>query len=228
MFSRLSLTLLSSSFQVAEFRGVTVDSKEDDYALVTDTTEHQIDEWILDFGASYHICPRREWFTTYEQVNESNISMANSDVCKAVGIGSIKIRTHDGKLCTLNEVRHVPLMTNNLISLSTLDYKGFGFQGECGVLNVYTGSNVILRGIKHDALYYLQGSTLSDSIVTASVDPGKKQWQAVIRISRYLKGTSDVRNEQVGINDNPVDIFSKSVLHSKFQHCLNLLNVRKI
>jgi hypothetical protein len=31
-------------------------------------------------------------------------------------MGSIKIRTHDGKLCTLNEVRHVPHTTKNLIS----------------------------------------------------------------------------------------------------------------
>ncbi|KAK9714879.1 hypothetical protein RND81_06G127500 [Saponaria officinalis] len=205
-----------------------VDSEEDDYALITDTTTYQIDEWILDFGASYHICPRREWFTTYEQVDEGNISMANSDVCKAVGIGSIKIRTHDGKLCTLNEVRHVPLITKNLISLSKLDNKGFGFQSEGGVLNVYKGSNVILRGIKHGTLYYLQGSTMSGSIVDASVDPGKKQCQAVTRISRYLKGTSDVRNKQVSTADNLVYMFSKPVLHSKFQHCLDLLNIRSI
>ena len=49
--------------------------------------------------------------------------MANSSVCKVVVTGSIKIRTHDGSFCTLNEVRHVPLMTKNLISLSFLDSK---------------------------------------------------------------------------------------------------------
>ena len=51
--------------------------------------------------------------------------MANSSVCKVVGTSSIKIRTHDGSFCTLNEVRHIPLMTKNLISLSLLDSKGF-------------------------------------------------------------------------------------------------------
>ena len=83
------------------------------------------DVWVLDSGASYHICPGREWFTTYTQVDGGSISMANSSVCKVVGTGSIKIRTHDGSFCTLNEVRHVPLMTKNLISLSLLDSKGF-------------------------------------------------------------------------------------------------------
>ncbi|XP_074306515.1 uncharacterized protein LOC141641765 [Silene latifolia] len=111
-------------------------SEEDDYALVTGRVTHHTDVWILDSGASYHICPRREWFTTYEQVDGGTISMANSAVCRIVGIGSVRVRTHDGKFCTLNEVRHVPLMSKNLIFLSTLDSKGFSFQGVGGVLNV--------------------------------------------------------------------------------------------
>ncbi|KAJ4704584.1 Retrovirus-related Pol polyprotein from transposon TNT 1-94 [Melia azedarach] len=114
-----------------------------------------------------------EWFTTYEQVDGGNISMANSSVCKAVEIGSIKIRTHDGKLCTLNDVKHVPLMIKNLISLSMLDNKGFSFQGEGGVLHVCKGSNVVLKGVKRGTLYFLQGSTLSSSITVASSEIDK-------------------------------------------------------
>ena len=72
--------------------------------------------------------PRREWFTTYQQVGECNISMDNSAVCKIVEISSIKIRTHDIKFCTLNNVMHVSQMIKNLISLS-LDSKGFYFRG---------------------------------------------------------------------------------------------------
>ncbi|KAJ4704466.1 Retrovirus-related Pol polyprotein from transposon TNT 1-94 [Melia azedarach] len=106
-----------------------INSKEN-IVLVVDEHMHHNDVWILDSEASYHIFSRMEWFTTYEQVDEGNIFMANNSVCKAVGISSIKIRTHDGKFCTLNDVRHVPLMTKNLISLSMLDNKGFSFQGE--------------------------------------------------------------------------------------------------
>ncbi|KAJ4719063.1 Retrovirus-related Pol polyprotein from transposon TNT 1-94 [Melia azedarach] len=148
-------------------------NSEEDIALVADEHTDHNDVWILDSGASYHICSRREWFTTYEQVDGGNISMANSSVCKAVGIGSIKIRTHDGKFCTLNDVRHVPLMTKNLISLSMLDNKGFSFQGEGGVLHVCKSSNVVLKGVKRDTLYFLQGSTLSSSVAVASSEIDK-------------------------------------------------------
>jgi hypothetical protein len=70
-------------------------------------------------------------------------------------MGSIRTRTHDAKFCTLNEVRHVPHMTKNLISLSLLDKKGFSCKGEGGVIHVCKGSSVILKGVKRGTLYFL-------------------------------------------------------------------------
>ena len=60
-------------------------NSEEDIALVADEHTHHSDVWVLDSGAYYHICPRREWFTTYEQIDGGSISMANSSVCKMVG-----------------------------------------------------------------------------------------------------------------------------------------------
>lgn len=60
-------------------------------------------------------------------MDKGSVSMANDYVCKVVGIVSIKIRTHDGTFCTLNNVRNVPQMTKNLISSMDLDKKGFQF-----------------------------------------------------------------------------------------------------
>lgn len=148
-------------------------NSEEDVALVVDGKTYHNDVWVLDSGASYHICPHRQWFITYEQVDGGSISMANSSICKAIEISSIKLWTHDGKFCTLNEVRHVPLMTKNLISLSLLDNKRFCFKGICGVLYVCKGSNVVLKGVKQGTLYFLQGSTLLDSVVVASSEVHK-------------------------------------------------------
>uniref|UniRef100_A0A803MKK4 Fatty acyl-CoA reductase n=1 Tax=Chenopodium quinoa TaxID=63459 RepID=A0A803MKK4_CHEQI len=64
-------------------------NSEYDIALVAGEHTYHNDVWVLDSGALYHICPSREWVTTYEQVDGGNISMANSAVCKAIGIGFI-------------------------------------------------------------------------------------------------------------------------------------------
>ena len=89
--------------------------------------------------------------------------MANNSVFKVVGTGTIKIRTHEGSFCTLNEVRHAPLMTKNLISLSLLDSKGFTWSGKDGVLRLWKGSNLIMKGVMYGTLYFLQGSTVTGS-----------------------------------------------------------------
>nr|XP_027060706.1 disease resistance protein RGA2-like [Coffea arabica] len=142
-------------------------NSEENLALIANEPTHHSDVWVLDSGASYHICPNREWFTTYEQIDGGNVMMANSAVCKAVGIGSIKIRTHVEKIAILNEVRHVPKMTKNLISLSTLDSKGFRFSGGSGELCISKGSLVVLKGVKHGTLYILQGSPITGSAAAA-------------------------------------------------------------
>jgi hypothetical protein len=49
-----------------------------------------------------------------------------------------------------------------------LDKKGFSLKGEGGAIHVCKGSSVILKGVKQGTLYFLQGTTLTDSVVVAS------------------------------------------------------------
>ena len=107
--------------------------------------------------------PTREWFSEYTKVLDNKIKMLTEFVCKIVGIGSIKLRTHDGRFCTLSKVRHVPSMKNNLISVRLLDSRRFKYSGGDGTLNVYRGSDVILKGFMNGTLYLLKGATVNGS-----------------------------------------------------------------
>lgn len=60
-------------------------------------------------------------------------------------MGSVKIKMHDGVVRTLTEVRHVPDMSKNLISLTTLDLGGCQFVGGDGVLKVVKGALVVMK-----------------------------------------------------------------------------------
>ena len=65
--------------------------------------------------------------------------MGNNASCKVAGVGTIKIKMFDGIVRTLCDVRHVPDLKRNLISLSTLDSKGYRYTGEGGVLKLAKG-----------------------------------------------------------------------------------------
>jgi hypothetical protein len=53
---------------------------------------------------------------------------------------------HNGIIRTLTDVRHISYMSKNLISLSTLDGKGYKYYGGDGVLKVSKGSLIVMRG----------------------------------------------------------------------------------
>jgi hypothetical protein len=83
----------------------------------------------------------RDWFTTYELVNGGSVLMGNNVAYKIVGIGTIKIRMHDGIVRTiLKNVRHMPDLKKNLISLDTLDSIGYKYSSEDGVIWVSKSS----------------------------------------------------------------------------------------
>ncbi|KAL6134411.1 hypothetical protein ACLB2K_066642 [Fragaria x ananassa] len=67
---------------------------------------------------------------------------------KVEGIGAVKIKTHDGLVRILGDVRYVPNLRWNLISVGALDFKGYKIVTEGGVLKVMMDSRVVLREIR--------------------------------------------------------------------------------
>jgi len=87
-----------------------------------------------------------------------------------VGIGSVQIKMHDGMIRTLKDMRHIPGMARNLISLITLDAEGYRHSGLGGVCKVSKGSLIHMIGDMNSAkLYVLRGSTLHGSVTAATV-----------------------------------------------------------
>lgn len=59
---------------------------------------------------------------------------------------------------TLKDVRYVPSLKRNLISLGTLHASGFSFKVEDGRIKVLQGALVVRRGIRKNGLYMLEGT----------------------------------------------------------------------
>ena len=116
------------------------------------------------------MCPRKDWFTTYEPINSGSVLMGKDMACKIVGISTIKIRMHNDIVRTLTDVRHIPDLKKNLISLGTLDSLGCRYSGKGGVIKVGRGSLIVMKGNKIDGLYFLQGSTMTGSVVMSSLN----------------------------------------------------------
>lgn len=111
--------------------------------------------------------PNKEWFETYEPLDGGSVLMGDNASCKTVGIGTVKIKIHDGLVRTLTKVRHVPELTKNLISLGALDSLGCQYGAESGVLKVTKGALVVIKGQKVGNLYKMLGNTINGRVAAA-------------------------------------------------------------
>lgn len=70
---------------------------------------------LLDSGASHTMINKRSLFTSYKPLN-TEISVANGQTIKGIGIGSVK-GLHKGETITLSNCLHVPDLKCNLVSM---------------------------------------------------------------------------------------------------------------
>ena len=107
----------SSSAMTATDEDYLVIEDEDCYSVVHDDAM----SWVVDSGASFHITSHKEYFTSYTSGVTGQVRMGNSGLSAIVGKGSICIETNTGCRLVLDDVRHVPDIRLNLLSVGKLD-----------------------------------------------------------------------------------------------------------
>jgi len=72
-----------------------------------------------------------------------------------IGEGTIKFRSHDGCITTLQGVRHVPKLRYNLISLGALHKEGFCFSSKGDLMKVSKEAYVMFQAERVSNVYML-------------------------------------------------------------------------
>jgi len=61
-------------------------------------------EWILDMDGTYHVCPNRDWFSSFEKLDGCSVVMGVDHPCNMKGICIVLITMFDGMIRELKEV----------------------------------------------------------------------------------------------------------------------------
>ena len=112
-----------------------------------------IESWVMDSGASFHTTPSKELLSNYVSGKFGKVYLADGKSLDIVGRGDIDIRTSSGARWTLHNVRHIPTLKRNLISIGQLDDEGHYTTFGDGAWKVMKGNLVIARGKKRGSLY---------------------------------------------------------------------------
>ncbi|XP_015068799.1 uncharacterized protein LOC107013393 [Solanum pennellii] len=106
------------------------------------------DLWLMDIACSYHMCPNRDWFVDLQERECGFIHTANDNPLTVYGVGSIRLRNHDGLSRTLIDVRYVPYLKKNLISVGGLESKGFKVIEDNGMMRICSDALVVMKAFE--------------------------------------------------------------------------------
>ena len=184
---------------------VAKDNSEVDDIVLSVSSESFGDAWVLDSACNYHMTPRRDWFTTYRPINGGLVYMGNNTTCKVVGIGTVRIKMYDGIVRTMIDVRHMPDLAKNLLSLSTFDCQGYNYTGGGGVLRIGNGALIFIKGILVNGLYLLQGSTIVGAATVSSTDPDSNTRLWHMRLVHMSKADMPILSKRGLLNGQKIE-----------------------
>ena len=82
--------------------------------------------WFLDSGASFHMTSDKSLFSTLEEKDlQILIEMGNDEKYNVSGVGTVIFQREHGARLTLTDVKYVPRLKRNLVSIAMLEDKGY-------------------------------------------------------------------------------------------------------
>nr|GEV42923.1 retrotransposon protein, putative, Ty1-copia subclass [Tanacetum cinerariifolium] len=97
----------------------------DNEDLLMALSEERFLEWIIDSGGSYHMTPRRDFLFDFKEFDGGTVLLGDNRTYAIRGTKKVKVQMKDGSSFMLENVRYVPELKRNLISLGTLDREGY-------------------------------------------------------------------------------------------------------
>ena len=106
--------------------------------------------------------------------------MGNLVTSKIVGVGDVTLTTDVGCRLVLKDVRHVPDMRLNLISVGKLDDVGLMNYFGKSQWKLSKGNLVVARGKKEGSLYMMQGKINGGEANTVRDDSSLEMWHKLL------------------------------------------------
>ncbi|KAJ4736375.1 Transposon Ty1-NL2 Gag-Pol polyprotein [Rhynchospora pubera] len=130
-----------------------------------------IESWVLDSGASFHSTSCKELIKNFVAGQYGTVYLADGKPLSITGKGDVHIKSDNGYKWALHDVRYIPGLKKNLISVGQLDKEGFRIIFGEGSWKIVKEALVVARGTKTSTLYLINSSVPLVAVAGAKADP---------------------------------------------------------
>jgi hypothetical protein len=118
--------------------------------------------WVIDGDTSVHVTSIRDIFSSYTSGKFGDVKLAHEGVLKCFGLGDVNLEMANGSKLTLKDVKHVPYIRLNLLSVAKLCDEGYNNLFSQDTWKLTKGSMVVARGMKCSTLYIAHAKIIKD------------------------------------------------------------------
>ncbi|XP_071035282.1 uncharacterized protein [Parasteatoda tepidariorum] len=122
----------------------------DNFALVSAEQKGQVDEcWILDSGATSHMCKDERWFETLDACDSKIYQEGKTFTLDTKGTGTVKaISLSNNARIIISNVLYAPELRHNLLSVTCLMDKGYNVKSHSNsVLIIAPNGRIVLKAL---------------------------------------------------------------------------------
>eukprot|EP00253_Pinus_taeda_P002410 PITA_02410 len=180
-----------------------VNSKQNEFYLIsslsTASPPDTLGNWLIDSGASSHFTGYKEALSNLiEKDTNLEIILGDNATYPVKGVGNVTLQLNQGNTVHLQEVLYVLDLKKNLVSILTMEDKGFKLAFIDGKLRVWKRNfkEAFTLGFKVDSLYHVGRSPLGDMPCDTSLQV--ELWHRRFAYLHY-KALPDARKMVIGM-----------------------------
>ncbi|KAL2526103.1 Uncharacterized protein Adt_11157 [Abeliophyllum distichum] len=157
-----------------------------------------IHEWILDSGSSFHVTSNKFWFDHLHESDHEHVVAEGRVTYRIIGVGNVIVKFDSGFVHTLKEVRYVPYMGRNLISIGELESTSFMGRLGNGMIRMCKGALRAFKATRRKGIYFTHAkvmSGLNSTISSIDIDHTQKWHNRLAQVS--VKGLKFLNDKSV-------------------------------
>lgn len=134
--------------------------KESNAFIVNSVFDEQLQksQWLVDSGASEHMCCDYKLFNSYLTVKDKSVIVGNGTKINVKGCGQVALQVWNGSEwidTTIDNVLHVPELKTNLFSVNCATSRGYVIVMEENKCKFYKQNKVMAIAERRGSMYYL-------------------------------------------------------------------------
>lgn len=182
------------------------DSKSNAFIIVNSIGHFKQSQWLVDSGASQHMCRDRKLFTTYSSLKNKSVIIGNGGEISVLGCGQVAVQVYDGRKwvnTTIDNVLYVPELKTNLFSVKCAVEKGYVVNLDNDLCKFYKKNTVCaIANRDRDNMYYMNLRYKCEIANATQVKPTLKEWHERLAHQNLQYVRMVLKNNKIEVKDS--------------------------